>query len=71
MGRAEKDRQVCLAHLIRQHSCSNAQYANDWSAELYAYIHSVIETGGRRAIDAYEAIGLTLAGKPLAEAAPS
>ena len=40
-------------------------------AELYADIRSVIETGRRRAIDGFEAIRLTLAGKPLPAPAPS
>jgi transposase len=42
-----------------------------WGAELYADIRSVIESGRRRAIDAFEAIRLTLQGKPLAAPAPS
>jgi transposase len=42
-----------------------------WGAELYADIRSVIETGRRRAIDGYEAIRLTLAGKQLPAQAPS
>jgi transposase len=40
-------------------------FRSGWGAELYADIRSVIETGRRRAIDALEAIRLTLAGKPL------
>lgn len=46
-------------------------FRSGWGAELYADIRSVIETGRRRAIDALEAIRLTLAGKPLATPAPS
>ena len=46
-------------------------FRSEWGAELYADIRSVIETGRRRAIDALEAIRLTLAGKPLAPPAPS
>jgi transposase len=46
-------------------------FRSAWAAELYADIRSVIETGRRRAIDAFEAIRLTLAGKPLAAPAPS
>ena len=42
-----------------------------WGAELYADIRSVIETGRRRAIDGFEAIRLTLAGKQLPAQAPS
>jgi len=46
-------------------------FRSGWGAELYADIRSVIETGRRRAIDALEAIRLTLSGKPLAPPAPS
>lgn len=46
-------------------------FRSGWGAELYADIRSVIETGRRRAIDALEAIRLTLAGKPLATPVPS
>jgi transposase len=46
-------------------------FRSAWGAELYADIRSAIETGRRRAIDALEAIRLTLAGKPLAAPAPS
>jgi transposase len=46
-------------------------FRSPWGAELYADIRSVIETGRRRAIDALEAIRLTLHGKPLAAPAPS
>jgi transposase len=46
-------------------------FRSGWGAELYADIRSVIETGRRRAIDALEAIRLTLAGKPLAPTVPS
>ena len=46
-------------------------FRSRWGAELYADIRSVIETGRRRAIDALEAIRLTLAGKPLAPPVPS
>jgi transposase len=40
-------------------------FRTEWGAELYADIRSVVETARRRAIGAYEAIRLTLAGKPL------
>jgi len=46
-------------------------FRSAWGAELYADIRSVVETGRRRAIDALEAIRLTLAGKPLEAPAPS
>jgi transposase len=46
-------------------------FRSDWGAELYADIRSVVETGRRRAIDALEAIRLTLAGKTLAAASPA
>jgi hypothetical protein len=46
-------------------------FRSAWAAEPYADIRSLIETGRRRAIDAFEAIRLTLAGKPLAAPAPS
>jgi transposase len=46
-------------------------FRSAWGAELYADIRSVIETGRRRAIDAFEAIRLTLQAKPLAAPAPS
>ena len=47
-------------------------FRSAWGAELYADIRSVIETGRRRAIDAFEAIRLTLLAKPLLAApAPS
>ena len=43
-------------------------FRTEWGARLYAGIRSVIETARRRAINALEAIRLTLAGKPLATA---
>ena len=46
-------------------------FRSEWGAKLYADIRSVIETGRRRAIDALQAIRLTLAGKPLAATTPS
>ena len=46
-------------------------FRSAWGAEFYADLRSVIETGRRRAIDALEAIRLTLEGKPLAPPAPS
>ena len=46
-------------------------FRTEWGAKLYADIRSVIETGRRRAIDAFEAIRLTLQAKPLAAPAPS
>jgi transposase len=46
-------------------------FRSAWGAQLYADIRSVIETGRRRAIDAFEAIRLTLQAKPLAAPAPS
>lgn len=46
-------------------------FRSAWGAELYADIRSVIETGRRRAINGFEAIRLTLQGKPLAAPAPS
>jgi transposase len=46
-------------------------FRSEWGAKLYADIRSVIETGRRRAIDALDAIRLTLAGKPLTAITPS
>jgi transposase len=46
-------------------------FRSAWGAKLYADIRSVIETARRRAIDALEAIRLTLAEKLLAAPAPS
>jgi len=40
-------------------------FRTEWGAKLYADTRSVIETGRRRAIGAFEAIRLTLARKPL------
>ncbi len=36
---------------------------SDWGANLFAAIRSVIGTAGRRGIDAYQAICMTLMGK--------
>jgi transposase len=36
MGWAAKDHQVCLAHLIRQSSCSDVQYAIDAGDDIFA-----------------------------------
>jgi len=44
-------------------------FRTDWGAKLYADIRSVVETARRRAIGALKAIRLTLAGKPLLNAA--
>jgi hypothetical protein len=46
-------------------------FRSDWGAELHADIRSVVETGRHRALDALEAIPLTLAGKTLAVASPA
>jgi len=40
-------------------------FRTEWGAKLYADIRSVIETARRRAIGAFEAIRLTMAGMPL------
>lgn len=52
-------------------ACRLYCFRSGWGAELYAHIRSVIETGRRCAIDALEAIRLTLAGKSLAQRVPS
>jgi len=41
-------------------------FRTEWGAQLYADIHSVIETARRRSIGALEAIRLTIAGTPIA-----
>ena len=38
-------------------------FRSDWGANLFAAIRSVIGTAGRRGIDAYQAIGMTLLGQ--------
>jgi transposase len=43
-------------------------FRSEWGAAFYADIRSVIETARRRGIGALEAIRLTLAGRPLAQA---
>ncbi len=40
-------------------------FRTEWGVKFYADIRSVIETGRRRSIGAFEAIRITLAGKPL------
>ena len=45
-------------------------FRTPWGAQLYADIRSVIETARRRAVAPLEAITLTLAAKPLPDAAP-
>jgi transposase len=40
-------------------------FRTEWGVKFYADIRSVIETGRRRSVGAFEAIRLTLAGKPL------
>jgi hypothetical protein len=43
-------------------------FRSEWGAVFYADIRSVIETARRRGIGALDAIRLTLAGLPLAQA---
>jgi transposase len=42
-------------------------FRSEWGATLYADIRSVVETGRRNAVGAFQAIRITLAPQPLAD----
>jgi transposase len=54
-------------HQLAAIQTGSGGFRSDWGANVFAAVRSVIGTAGRRGIDAYQAVRMTLQGKSVLE----